>query len=112
MEASPARPVSVTIIAWVYIAVGVGGFAVHFHDLRRVDTLEVELTELLAALSGVFILRGQNWARWLALAWIAAHTIFSAFNSFPEFAVHAVFTGIIGWVLFRPAARYFWKLGR
>jgi hypothetical protein len=104
------RPISVTIIAALYLAVGAGGFAVHFRELlaRHPDAVGIELTELTAILCGVFILRGHNWARWLALAWIAFHVVLSAFHAFPEFAIHSLFCAVIAWFLFRPdAARYF-----
>jgi threonine/homoserine efflux transporter RhtA len=104
------RPISVTILACVYLAVGVGGFAVHFRELlaRHPDAVAIELTELTAIVCGAFLLRGQNWARWLALAWIALHVILSPFHAIPELAIHAVFCAAFAWVLFRPeAARYF-----
>lgn len=104
------RPVSVMILACVYIGVGAIGFVYHFNELRalRSDSVWVELTELLAIMCGVFMLRGCNWARWLALAWMAFHIALSAFHPFCEFAVHALFCAVIAWVLFRPeAARYF-----
>jgi hypothetical protein len=104
------RPISVTIIAALYLAVGAGGFAVHFRELlaHHPDAVGIELTELTAILCGVFLLRGDNWARWLALAWIAFHVVLSAFHAIPEFAIHALFCAVIAWVLFRPeSARYF-----
>jgi hypothetical protein len=104
------RPISVTILACVYLLVGVGGFAVHFRELlaRHPDAVGIEVTELTAIVCGVFLLRGQNWARWLALAWIAFHVILSAFHAIPELAIHVVFCAVFAWVLFRPeAARYF-----
>jgi hypothetical protein len=58
--------------------------------------------------SGIFLLRGQNWARWLALAWIVFHVALSAFHPLRELAVHVVLCAFIALVLFRPAAgRYF-----
>jgi hypothetical protein len=104
------RPISVTILACVYLAVGVGGFAVHFRELmaRHPDAVGIEVTEFTAIVCGVFLLRGDNWARWLALAWIAFHVILSAFHAIPELVIHAVFCAVFAWVLFRPeAARYF-----
>jgi hypothetical protein len=104
------RPISVTILACVYLLVGVGGFAVHLRELlaRHPDAVGIEVTELTAIVCGVFLLRGQNWARWLALAWIALHIILSAFRAIPELVIHAVFCAVFAWVLFRPeAARYF-----
>ena len=102
-----------TIVACVYIAVGTIGFAYHFRELLarnafQYDAALIELTEFVAILCGAFLLRGRNWARWVALAWMAFHVIFSAFDSFPKFAIHSVFLAVITWFLFRPpAARYF-----
>jgi len=104
------RPISVTILACVYIAVGIVGFAYNFTGLLafQYDALWAELTEFLAIVCGVFMLRGHNWARWVALAWIAFHVILSAFHALPEFAIHCLFCAAIAWFLFRPAAtRYF-----
>ncbi|MBV9759786.1 MAG: hypothetical protein JO340_04395 [Acidobacteriaceae bacterium] len=101
------RPLSVTILAWVYIAVGVIGFGYHAPELLKLepDAFAIELTELLALAAGVFLLRGENWARWLTLAWIAFHVALSAFHTIREFAVHCVLAAAIGWVLFGVAAR-------
>jgi hypothetical protein len=104
------RPVSITILAWVYIAVGIVGFAYYFHDLLAFqhDGVWAELTEFMAIVGGAFMLRGHNWARWLAFAWIAFHVILSAFHTFHEFAIHALLCAAIAWILFRPeAAQYF-----
>lgn len=106
------RPLSVTIVAWVYIAVGVLGFVFHLretlanHDYRSGTV--IELTEIAALVAGAFLLRGHNWARWLAIAWMLFHVVFSAFNSLHEFAIHALICAAIAWALFRsPAAKYF-----
>ena len=104
------RPMSITILACVYLAVGVIGFAFHFRGLLagQPDAVAAELTELVAVVCGIFLLRGHNWARWLALAWIAFHVVLSAFRAIPEFVIHAVFCVAIAWILFRSeAARYF-----
>jgi len=104
------RPLSITILACVYLAVGVIGFAFHFRELLagHHDAVGIELTEFVAILCGAFLLRGYNWARWLAIAWIAFHVALSAFHAIPELAIHAVFCAVFAWILFRPeAARYF-----
>jgi hypothetical protein len=104
------RPLSVTIVAGVYLAVGVIGFAFHFRELLagHPDAVGIELTEFVAILCGAFLLRGHNWARWLALAWIAFHVVLSAFHAIPELVIHAVFCAVIAWILFRSeATRYF-----
>ena len=98
-----ARPLAVTILAWLYVAVGAGGLVSHL-----ADGVWVELVEIAAVIAGAFMLRGQNWARWLALAWMAFHVILSAFHAFREVAIHCLFLAVIAWILFRPeAARYF-----
>lgn len=107
------RPIAVTILACMYIAVGGAGFAYHLRELLSRtafgwEGILVEVTEFLAILFGAFMLRGQNWARWGALAWMLFHVIVSAFHTLREFAVHAVFCALIAWILFRPeASRYF-----
>jgi hypothetical protein len=107
------RPLSVTLLGFVYIAVGIIGFAYHFPEILarhafRYEDVWVELVRVLAIVCGAFMLSGRNWARWVALAWIAFHVILSAFHAFGEFAIHCLFCAVIAWFLFRPeAARYF-----
>ena len=104
------RPVSVVVLACLYIGVGAAGFVFHFHEslASPQSGVWIELTEALAVIAGAFMLRGQNWARWLAVAWIAFHVVLSAFGRLTEVAIHAVFLAVIAWLLFRPgAARYF-----
>ena len=67
------RPLSVTILAWVYIGVGTIGFFPHFSEIRarnafQYDGILVEVVEVLAIVCGAFLLRSHNWARWLAIA--------------------------------------------
>ncbi len=107
-----SRPISVTVIAWVYIAAGAIGFVYHFAELLErpfhYDAIWVECLRLLAVVAGVFILRGRNWARWLALAWIGFHVIVSAFHSLPELAIHCLFFALTTWALFwGGASRHF-----
>ena len=104
------RPISVTIIACVYLAVDTLALVYHFRELLSLqrDSVSIELTEFLAVVSGAFMLRGHNWARWLALAWIAFHVILSIVESDHGLAIHGLLSVVIAWILFRPeAARYF-----
>src|SRR5215469_11137459 len=103
------RPIYVTIIAWVYIVMGAIGFVYHFPTLQArsvlaFDALWIELIRLAAVLCGVYLLFGRNWARWLALAWMAFHVVVSAFHTMPEMAMHAVFLAVLAYLLTRPAA--------
>ena len=107
------RPLSVTILAWLYIGVGMIGFVSHFTEIHarnafRYDGIWIEVVEILAIVCGAFMLRGHNWARWLAIAWMVFHVVLSAFGAFHEFAIHSLFCAAIAWLLFRPTAvRYF-----
>ncbi|HLW81826.1 MAG TPA: hypothetical protein VKS20_07280 [Candidatus Acidoferrales bacterium] len=106
------RPISVTILAWIYIAVGALGVVFRFHGLLGQGAfpwggLSVELVEVGAIVCGAFMLREHNWARWLAVAWIIFHVVISV-GAWRELAVHSVICAVIIWILFRPAAtRYF-----
>jgi len=107
---SNQRPISVTGVAWLFVAVGTVTFISHSPGLLHPhwDDFEIELTELLALVAGIFMLRGQNWARWLALAWMAFHVVLSAFPPFHGLVVHLLIFGGITYLLLRSdAAQYF-----
>jgi hypothetical protein len=107
------RPNSVTAVSLLLIAAGAVGLLYHFKELNPRRPFEnaalwLEFVRSLAIVAGGFMLRGQNWARWLAIVWVAFHVIVGALHSFGQFAFHAalcvVFTCIL---LGRPAADYF-----
>jgi hypothetical protein len=103
------RPISVTILAGVYLLVGTASLIFHFKQsvASPRDGFWIELTELVAFVCGVFLFRGANWARWLALAWMVFHVAIS-FPQVQKVAVHSVICALIAWILFRPeAGRYF-----
>ena len=105
------RPIAVTILACVYLLVGLGGFVFHFKELvaRQPDAFVIEFVEVVAVVCGAFMLRGQNWARWLAIVWIAFHVGLSAFHPLRELLVHSVFFVVIAWILFRADARRYFR---
>jgi hypothetical protein len=111
---TPQRPVSVTILACVYLVVGAAGFAYYFRSLLSLqqDSVWAVLTELLAIVSGAFMVRGRDWARWLALAWIVFHVVLSAFHSVRELAIHGLLCAVIAWILFRSQAARYFRSGR
>jgi hypothetical protein len=107
------RPLAVTFIGCLYVLVGVLGFAFHLREFLarhafHIDVIEIEVTELVALFAGIYVLRGHNWARFLAVAWILFHVILSAFEPDRGLLVHSVICILIIWALFNPAAnRYF-----
>jgi hypothetical protein len=101
------RPRSLTVVGWLFIAAGTIGLAYHASELNTQSTIETDaiwvlLMRLLAIVAGVFMLRGANWARWLALAWLAYHVILSAFHSWSETFAHAVLFAMVAYALLRP----------
>jgi hypothetical protein len=100
------RPLPVTLIAGVYIVTGLAGSAAHLIDMHRFesDVFWAVLVNATALVGGVWMLRRQNWARWLALAWIAFHVVLSFFHSPRELILHALFLITIAFFLFRPRA--------
>ena len=106
-------PVTVLIVACLFLLVGAGGFVGHFRGLlaMRQDSVWVELTELLAIVAGIFMLLRQNWARWLAVAWLAFHVAIS-YPNLSKLAVHLLFLALISVLLFRPESGRFFAAGR
>jgi hypothetical protein len=107
------RPVSIAVLAAIYLIIGTVGFVFHGREIMarhafHSDDFLVELTELIALITGIFLFRGHNWARWVALAWMIFHVVLSAFGPPFPLVVHALFCIVIAWMLFRPdAGRYF-----
>jgi hypothetical protein len=106
------RPLPVTLIAWVYIVMGTVGFAYHFGELKppiQPEMVWIEVIRLVAILCGVYLLRGRNWARWVAVAWMVFHVVVSVFHGAAQVAIHSVFCAAIVFFLFYrpPSARFF-----
>lgn len=108
------RPLSVLVLSCLYIAVGSIGLAYHFPRplAFHYEDVWIEATELLALVAGVFMLRGHNWARWLAVAWMAFHVAIS-FPVVRQIAIHSLFLAVIVWLFFQSRARqHFASKGR
>lgn len=108
------RPIAVTVIAWLLIAVGIFGFGFHLKELFlersfHWEDLSVPMVNLLACALGFFILKGHNWARWLAVAWMAFHVAISLFESLERTAMHLLLLGLIAYALFRRDAKVYFE---
>jgi hypothetical protein len=111
-EARPddARPISVTVLAWLFIAVGVIAFVRNFPSILHLekDSFLIEFVELVGLTAGIFMLRRQNWARWLAIVWMAFHVAVAAFFRVQGLLVHIlIFAGITVLLLRSDSAAYF-----
>jgi hypothetical protein len=107
------RPLTVTIVALIFIAVGIASLAFQVHAFRiysfHLEDIWITLVHLLAIVAGAFMLRGDDWARWLAVAWIAFHVGISFFNAWRGVVVHAIIAAGIIWLLFQAEARAWFR---
>jgi hypothetical protein len=106
------RPALVTAISCVLIASGVAGLAYHITEFATADKLDyalVLLVRALAIVAGAFILRGRNWARWVAMLWISFHVVISVFHPIRELAIHILVFALFAFVLFRSDAMDYFR---
>jgi hypothetical protein len=108
------RPLSVTLIACLLILSGAAGIAYHFTDVKTwhpfpYGYMATLLIRVLAIVAGIYLLRGRDWARWVALLWIAFHLGISFFNDWSQVAVHTVVLAVFCYVLLRPAANAYFR---
>lgn len=116
------RPLPLTIIGWLFIAVGAISFvsgwlprdnggirrALELRASHPLDTALADGVRILAAVAGVFILRGINWARWLLVAWLLFHVAISLRHSPSELIIHSLLCVVVLYFLSRAdAAEYF-----
>jgi hypothetical protein len=62
-----------------------------------------------ATVAGMFMLRRQEWARWLALAWFGFHVVISGLHAPMKFAFHVVLFIVVAYFLLRPLAWSYFK---
>ena len=113
-----ARPLSITLLSWLFIIFGsialVGGLL----PLAGANTAQliaefkqhwmVHLSHLAALVAGLFMLRAHNWARWLLVAWIVFHIVIGALHGWIPLVTHVlIFTVILFFLFRRPAREYF-----
>jgi len=119
------RPLSITVIGWIFIAVGsislfttllaplFNTAAAHrFAELKLQHPLEFWLAPVLRALAllgGIFVLYGFNWARWLLVVWLGYHVILSVFHSPFELLMHILISAVLLYFLFRPRASAYFR---
>jgi hypothetical protein len=113
------RPRGLTIVGWLFIAVGSIGLLVDWLPLlttraaQQLADLMVEgvaglaliwSVRLLAVVGGVGLLGGARWARPLLAVWMLFHIGVSLLHSVAQLVVHAVVFAAVTYVLFRPSS--------
>ena len=108
------RPLTITIIGWLFIVSGVVGIIYHAKELKEIftksDVVWILIVRLLAIVGGVFAFRGANWARWLLVVWIGFHVILSFYHTPLELVMHGVLMVAISIGLFHRKANAYFKL--
>ena len=94
------RPLSVIIVAILFITAGCVGFVYHAKEVFEQSSMNYELAwilllRILAVVCGLLLLKRVNWARWLAIAWLAYHVVLSVFHSVSETITHSVLLVIV-----------------
>lgn len=109
------RPRSITIIGWFFVIFGslalLSGVIPPHHLAELKSHWYVHLSRILQIIAGAFMLRGQNWSRWLLVVWIAAHIVISALHSWMMLLMHVVIFSIILFFLFRGNASHYFLAG-
>jgi hypothetical protein len=116
------RPRHITVIGWLFIAVGAAAMlkdvlplltsnaAEQLAKLRAdglADLGPAWTSRLLAVIGGAGLLHGFNWARWLLVAWMAFHIVLSVLHSPVQLLVHCAFFAPILYFLFRSQSTAF-----
>jgi uncharacterized membrane protein HdeD (DUF308 family) len=103
------RPLSITIIGWTFIAVGIVGLIYHSTHPKEDYIVWILFLRLLALVCGVCMLFRQNWARWLTAAWLVYHVYLSVHHKTSELIIHALLFVVIVFFLFRRAATAYFR---
>ena len=105
------RPLSITLIGWLFVAVGCFQLVRHsWPPIRGLDPggldglVWIVATQVLSIVCGVLMLRGSNWGRWLLAVWLVEHLLIGLGHSAFKMIVHAVLFTVVAYLVFRPSA--------
>ena len=110
------RPLPIVITALIFIITGFVGIVYHANEYFEPTSIKVELVwilfiRVLAIVCGLLLLRGVNWARWLAIAWLVYHVAIGALNSTSQMVAHIVILVIVSFLLFMPKSSAYFRNG-
>ena len=113
------RPRSITVISWIFIALGSIGFLASLLPYVDADSAQrlaylkghwvVHVARIIGFVSGLFMLYGFNWARWLLVIWIVFHLIISALHSPWVLLMHILIFAVVLYFIFRPQASTYFR---
>ncbi len=102
-----------TVVGVLFILVGVFSTAYHVLEFRAhpptwLTAVGICAVGVLAVVAGLYLLQGQNWARWLALLWMAFHVAISVRDPVGKLVFHAALFVLFAYILLgREARAYF-----
>lgn len=107
-------PIAVILIAALYIVAGAAGLIYHLREWSSPshthnELLGMSLVRALAIVAGVFLLLRKNWARGLALVWIAFHVVIGAMHDLMSLVIHAMLMVIVMVALFSPKSEAYFS---
>jgi hypothetical protein len=108
-------PRLVTLLGWMLIALGTIEFVYRLTKIHlpvQLEDIGVPLFELIILVSGVFLLRGHDWACWLAVAWVGFHVAVGSLHSLTMGITHGAVFLIFAWMMFRPEMNAWFRPGR
>jgi hypothetical protein len=109
------RPWSIVVIGLLFIVLGTltlihAAWGLVSTQERLTDLQHhwmIYLSAVAAIVGGAFLIKGQNWARWLLVAWMAFHIVVGALHGIGPLLTHVVIFSVILFFLFRrPASSY------
>src|SRR5580658_10557018 len=107
------RPVAVTVVGVLFILVGVVSTVMHMLEFRAhpptwAMAVGICAVGVMGVVAGLYLLQGENWARWLALLWMEFHVAISVFEPIGVLVFHAALFVFFAYILLgREARAYF-----
>lgn len=108
------RPIAITAVSWLIIIAGIFGLTRGFVNARTLwppeqDLIWVVVVDAIGIACGIFMLRRQNWARWLTLAWIGSHVAIVSIYIRNEILPHAIIFALVAYLMFRTDVRAYFR---
>jgi predicted membrane protein len=108
------RPIPVLLVACLFILAGTVALIYHAREYlgqAAIDSQSILVlgVRIVAVACGILLLRRVNWARWVAIAWLAYHVVLSFFHSLSETIFHVALMVIVSILLFLPKSSEFFR---
>jgi hypothetical protein len=106
------RPLPTTILSVIMILMGIITLVGGLLQTSKGNAPEIILASgvrVLAIVSGIFMLTGRQWARWLCIAWFTYHVVLSIWHTRFELIMHCLLLAVACIILFTPSARAYFR---